>query len=168
LKAITLLTAASFIVAPGCAPAQPKSVPLISQRVVAQAGAIPEPCTAEDREAPRASWRLLVFTSDWCDACETMLAALRKDSVALAEHDIDVLNLVTGQGDRCVDAARVGERWPFAYAAAPVSLEREWSIRSTPTSWLVDPNGQTRLYSEGVVGVGDIIAAAATAADDLP
>lgn len=108
-------------------------------------------------EAPRAI--LYVFTSEWCTACDRLLARLEELHQALQERDVAVHHLVTGMGDSCMGAARVARRSNFAYGAAPRHVEESWRVRSTPTLWLVGPAGTALVYVEGIPPSPELIEA---------
>lgn len=102
---------------------------------------------------------LYVFTSDWCAACDRLLARLEGLREDLGERRIAVHHLVTGEGDSCMAASRVARRASFAYGAASRRVEQAWRVRSTPTLWLVDADGTALLYVEGEPASGALIEA---------
>jgi|SRR5690554_6098586 len=139
------------LVAWGCSGTETRSEPYILKILSVPAPDVPPICADASRppttESPQAT--LYVFTSDWCAACDRLLAGLDAMHANFAKERIAVVHLVTGQGDACIDAARVGRRASFPYGAATRQVQAAWRVRSTPTIWLVDCENIARLYVEG-------------------
>jgi hypothetical protein len=138
----------------GCVGAAPATADRIAEPIRQPAPALPRACEDAQRTMdvtlPQARRTLVVFSSDWCDACERLLAMLSRERGELARRQVAVLHVVTDGDGSCVRAARVGRRAPFAYASARPDDEARWAIRSTPTIWILGPaQRETLAYIEG-------------------
>lgn len=150
-----------MLMAAGCAGPGTRSAPYIIEALSVAAPEAPALCADRTRHALVASPRatLYVFTSDWCAACDRLLARLDAMRADVAKARIAVVHLVTGQGTTCLDAASVGRRAPFPYSPASRQVEANWGVRSTPTMWLVDCENIARLYVEGEPGEDALLGA---------
>ena len=140
----------------GCASAAPRAVDQVVERVQAPAPRLPPMCADPQRTqrlAPRDARRtLVVFSSDWCDACDRLLGVLARASKRLTRERVAVVHVVTDTRGSCLEAARVARRAPFAYGAVDASTQDLWAVRSTPTVWILgDGATMATVYVEGEV-----------------
>ncbi len=150
--AVALVCFATLVA--GCTGAAPAPVERLVEPIREPAPPLPEVCEDAQRRPDvalaDARRTLVVFSSDWCDACDRVLASLARERDALAARRVAVVHVVTDGDGSCVRAARVGRRAPFAYASARPEDEARWAIRSTPTLWLLGPGQrETLTYVEG-------------------
>lgn len=158
---MTLILGALIIT--GCTTQSSRGADRIIERVEAPAPSLPPECTdgthgasvlTPTEEEP--NYTINLFSSDWCDACDRMLAELSANTTALEARGIRVRHVVTQTGGSCVLAARVGRRAPFPYHATTDASEARWAIRSTPTLWITR-RGKTSIYVEGEVSIRELL-----------
>lgn|GEM_PF-4126543 len=158
-----LLLCGLFLCA-GCERAAVVDVERVVERVDAPAPTLPPPC--EDRKhdagvlaapAPGAPGEVevLIFSSDWCDACDRVLADFSARAGEFSARGVGVRHLITQSDGSCVRAATVGRRAPFIYHALAAGEEARWAIRSTPTIWVTREN-RARLYIEGEISAEEL------------
>ena len=86
-----------------------------------------------------------------------MLEQVTGAAPALRARNIAVLHVITETQGSCFAAARAGRRAPFRYAAIDEDEQDRWAVRSTPTVWLLGPQGQhTIRYVEGTWTVAEL------------
>lgn len=144
-----------------CASAAPRPIERVIERVRAPAPELPSMCADAKRPlslAPRDARRtLVVFSSDWCDACDRLLGALSGEARRLEREGVAVVHVVTDTQGSCLEAARVARRAPFAYAAIDGGPQATWAVRSTPTVWILGKGGtEARVYVEGEVPLAEL------------
>ena len=146
-----------------CKRAAVVDVDRVVERVDAPAPALPPVC--EDRKHGASARptplepvevEVLIFSSDWCDACDRVLAEFSARADEFSARGVRVRHLITQSDGSCVRAATVGRRAPFVYHALDSAGEARWAIRSTPTLW-VTHRDRARLYIEGEISAGELL-----------
>lgn len=166
-RALVGLAVLAIIGAISCKTTSPAQVDVerVIEQVDAPAPVLPSRC--EDKkhdvrlvaepEGTATSVEVLLFSSDWCDACDRVLGEFAENAMMLSEQGVGVRHLVTQSDGSCLDAARVGRRAPFVYHALNANEEADWAIRSTPTLWVIRGD-RALLYIEGEVTVEELLA----------
>ena len=144
-----------------CTPALPRSVARVVEPVSVPAPPLPQACPDAQYDAQpipqTAQHTLVLFTSEWCTACDRVLEQLTDAASDLRARDVAVLHVITQTQGSCFAAARLGRRVPFHYAAIDEDGQTRWAVRSTPTAWLLGPQGQhTVRYVEGAWSISEL------------